>query len=131
MIKFYLNRVIKRSGMRVIFRNACTLVAGSLLSSFAVANESGLKITKVGAWATGNTTFYIGVNRVIGPESCRSSLIKVDLGKDTSTQNVLMELDSVRTIALAALQYDLNVEIRMAPECLYGNPSIEQIWIYR
>lgn len=130
-MKLNLKRTSERARIRVIFRNACVLAAGSLLSFFAVANEAGLKITKVGAWANGNTTFYIAVNQVIGPEACRSNLIKVDLGKDTSTQNALMELNSVRTIALTALQYDLSVEFRMAPECLYGNPSIEQIWVYR
>lgn len=117
--------------MRIMFQVVSVFILGSLLSFSVLASETGLKITKVGAWATGNTTFYIAVSRAIGPESCRSNLIKVDLGKDTSTQNELMELNSVRTIALTALQHDLNVEVRLASECLYGNPSIEQIWVYR
>lgn len=100
------------------------------ISSYA-ANETGLKIIKVGAWGQGSPTFYITVDRTIGPPDCRSNLLKIDLGSDSDDQSKLMAKNMVRSMALAAFASNSLVEIRTLDVCLYNNPTFNQIWLHK
>ena len=107
------------------------MLAGLSGFSFASTNESNLKIKEVGAWAQGNSIFYIKFDREVGPSNCRHKTIKVYLGKDTDSQNDLMAMSTIRSMALTALTADLNVRIRIPDTCVHGHPGLETMHLSR
>ena len=103
-----------------------------LLSKSSLSGtEAELKILKVGAWTQGSSTFYIKVDRSVGPDACRSNLVKVDLGSDDDSQSKLISKNMVRSMALAGLVSNVDVELLVSDSCLYNNPTITQIWLSR
>ncbi|WP_041590136.1 hypothetical protein [Teredinibacter turnerae] len=105
------------------------ILALCISAKVVAGTEAGLKILKIGAWAQGSSTFYIKVDRTVGPQECRSDLIKVDLGSDSDSETNLMSKNMARSMALVGLASGLDVELVLPDHCLYGNPTITQIWL--
>lgn len=98
-------------------------------NSLAGTVENDLTIRKISAYANGNSMLYIKVDREIGPDSCKSNTIKVLLGSEDDSQTDIASKNSIRTLAITALSTGLKVNVALADECLYGNPSIELLGI--
>lgn len=112
-----------------------TFILFTLISFFSISLhaevETALKITRLGAWSQGSTTFYITVDRTVGPTECRSKLLKIDLGKDSDNEVELKAKNAIRSMALAAFASDSYVEIHTLNSCLYNNPTFNQIWLHK
>ncbi len=91
--------------------------------------EDNLKITEVGAWAQGNSIFYIRVDRNIGPTDCHDNLIKVYLGEDGDSEAALNSKGIIRALALTALTAKLNVKVYTLDTCMHGNPTINSLHV--
>ena len=107
------------------------IVILTLLMSTSVfsATEDDLKIIEIGAWAQGNSIFYLRLDRTIGPDECKSDLVKVYLGTDSDSENKLKSKSLIRSLAITALTAKLSVRVNVLDECLHNNPTIDQLYI--
>jgi hypothetical protein len=95
------------------------------------ATEDNLKIVEIGAWAQGNSIFYIRFDRNIGPTNCHDDLVKVYLGEEADLENVLKAKSQIRALSITALTANLNVKVATLDTCLHNSPTISQLYIKR
>jgi hypothetical protein len=106
------------------------LLMSASSGSFA-AVEDNLKIIEVGGWAQGNPILYIRFDREIGPSSCRDDFVKVNLGVNGETESLLKSKSFIRSLAITGLTANLTAKVEVLDTCLYGNPTISQLYLKR
>jgi hypothetical protein len=113
--------------MKIKLLVSALLMSASMGSIAAVEND--LKIIEVGAWTQGNPILYIRFNREIGPSSCRADLVKINLGVNGETENGLKSKSFIRSLAITGLTANLTAKVEVLDTCLYGNPTISQLYL--
>lgn len=98
----------------------------SLVNQAKATVEDNLSVLEIGTWTGENSaeTTYVRVNRSIGPSSCPSTLLKIDLANSGEQGNF------TKKILLSALLSGKKIKVEIKDNvCLYNSPTFKIVWL--